>query len=79
MVVENLWCSSKWKMDLQVKNESRHSDKGKTLSPVCIITSKAKTNYSFPQLKGRTMKTYLQMNCFKPNFLKQLTEECTFC
>ena len=76
----NLWCSSKWKMDLQVKKmKVRHSDKAKTLSPVSIITPKAKTNYSFPQLKGRTMKTYFQMNCFKPTFLKHLTEECTFC
>ena len=30
------------------ENESRHSDKGKTLSAVSIITAKAKTNYSFP-------------------------------
>ena len=40
---------------------------------------KAKTNYSFPQLRGRTMKTYFKMNHLKPTFLKHVTEECTFC
>ena len=50
------------------ENESRHSDKDKTLFPVSIITPKAKTSYSFPQLKGRTMKTYFKMKCFKPTF-----------
>ena len=82
MVVENIQIcgvqvSGKW--ILSHENESSHSHKDKTLSPVSIITHKAKTNYPFHQLKGRTMKTYFQMNCFKLTFLKHLTEECTFC
>ena len=51
----NLWCSNKWKMDLQVKKleEEISATPGKTLSPVPIITLKAETNYSFPQLREK--------------------------
>ena len=35
-----------------------------TFAPVPIITPKAETNYSFPQLKERTKQTFFKMFCF---------------
>ena len=32
-----------------------------------------------PQLRGRTMKIYFEMYCFKSTFLKHVTEKYTFC
>ena len=59
-------------MDLQVKKleEEISATPGKTLSPVPIITLKAETNYSFPQLRERPKETYFEMYCFKSTFLK---------
>ena len=42
----------------------------KTLTLVPIITTKAETNYSFPQLRENTKKTCFEMYCFKSTFLK---------
>ena len=69
-------------MDLQVKKLKvgiSTTHRQTSLSPVPIITQKQRQITHSPQLRGRTMKTYLKMYCFKSIFLKHVTEECTFC
>ena len=50
-----------------------------TFAPVPIITPKAETNYSFPQLKERTKQTFFKMFCFDWTFLKHQQKKCIFC
>ena len=52
-------------MDLQ---DISATPKKNNKTPVPIITPKAETNYSFPQLRERTKKTYFGMYCFKSTF-----------
>ena len=69
-------------MDLQVKKlkvDIPNTPRQTSLSPVLIITPKKGQITHSPQLRGRTMKTYFKMYCFKSIFLKHVTEECTFC
>ena len=58
-------------MDLQVKNLKvdipANPKKGSDNGP--FITPKLELNYSFPQLRERTKKTYFEMYCFKSTFL----------
>ena len=63
------------------KIESRHFCYPKTkLSARSLSSSPRQRQIThFPQVRGRTMKTYLKMYCFKSTFLKHVTEECTFC
>ena len=59
-------------MDLHVKKlkvdisatPKKNSDTGPYHHP------KPETNYSFPHLRERTKKTYFEMYCSKPTFLK---------
>ena len=71
-------------MELQVKKwkvnfSTTPLPQGNTLSQVPLISPKVEKNYSFPQLRGRTIKTYFKMHCYKSTFIKHVTEECTFC
>ena len=60
-----------------VKNIQIH---GVVISGIWIYKSKNKLQITHsPRLRGRTMKTYFKMYCFKSIFLKHVTEECTFC
>ena len=54
----NLWCSDKCRMDLQVKKLKVDISATPRKSSVtgAIITLKAETNYSFPQLRERGLK-----------------------
>ena len=52
-------------MDLQVKKLKVNSLTGPYHHP------KAETNYKFSELRERSKKTYFEMYCFKPNFLKR--------
>ena len=76
----NFWCSDKWKMDFQVKklkidiSTTSISSQAK-LSPVPVITPNEEINYSFPQLRKRTKKTYFKMYCFKSTFLKDMEQK----
>ena len=49
------------------------------LSPRSLSSLSRQRQTTHPQLRGRTMKTYFKTYCFKPTFLKYVTEECTFC
>ena len=49
------------------------------LSPWSLsLTPRPRQITHSPYLRGRTMKTYLKMYCFKLTFLKLVLEECTF-
>ena len=69
-------------MDLQVKKlkvEISTTSKVK-LSPRSLSSSpRQRQSTHSHQLRGRTMKTYFKMYCFKSTFSKNVTEECTFC
>ena len=66
----NLWCSDKCRMDLQVKKlkVGISATPRKNSVTGAIITLKAETNYSFPQLRER--ETCFEMYSFKSTFLK---------
>ena len=67
-------------MDFQVKklkidiSTTSISSQAK-LSPVPVITPNEEINYSFPQLRKRTKKTYFKMYCFKSTFLKDMEQK----
>ena len=69
-------------MDLQVKKMkvgiSTTVGQKSLPSPYHHLQSRGKL-LIHPQLRGMTMKTYFKMYCFKSNFLKHVTEKCTFC
>ena len=54
----NLWCSDKCRMDLQVKKLKVDISATPRKNSVtgAIITLKAETNYSFPQLRERGLR-----------------------
>ena len=58
-------------MDLQVKKlkaEISSTPRENSVTGPPIITLKAETNYSFPQLRERPKETYFEMYCFKSTF-----------
>ena len=63
------------------KIESKHFYHPKTkLSPLSLsLPPRQRQITHFSQLRGRTMKTYFKIYCFKSTFLKDVTEEFTFC
>ena len=66
----NLWCSDKWKMDLQVKKlKVDISANPRKNCHWSLSSPQAETNYSFLQLRGRTKETYFERYCFKSTFL----------
>ena len=67
-------------MELQAKrSESNfHYPKAKLFPQSLSSPSKQRQITHFPQLRGRTVKTYLKLCCFKTTFLKLLTEEYSF-
>ena len=79
MVAENIQIFCVQVSGKRFANQKNESRQRRNSLPGLYHHPKAKTNYSFPQLRGRTMKTYFKMNCLKPTFLKHVTEECTFC
>ena len=73
----NLRCSDKWKMDLQVKKlkVDLFTTPRQNSLPGTYHHSLGNENAHSLQLRGRTMKTYFKMYCFKSTFLKDVTEE----
>ena len=70
------------KMDLQVKKLkpgiSTNSRQNSLPDPYYYPHGNDKSLHP-PHLRGRTMKTYFKMYCFKSTFLKHVIGECTFC
>ena len=76
----NLLCSGKGKMDLQVKKlkvEISATTRQNSLPGPCH-RPKAETNWSFCPVKGEDYENLFQNVYLYVNFLKHVTEECTF-
>ena len=77
----NLWCSNKWQMDLQVKRlkEEISTTPWKNFVTGPYHHPQGRDKLLISSVKGEAYGNLFRNILVSVNFLKTLTEECTFC